>query len=800
MKLRYFVLFFLIAFFHLCEAQVAQIFGIIKDQDSKVVAGASIVLKGTSYKAISDDNGQYQIQNIDAGTYIFAIDIIGFETQEIPFTILEKEAMQIDLIMKSSSILIPEIGIHAYSRGRSHSPERFYIKNDELIRLDFLNANIAMNNPRQIFGKIPGISVWEGDGSGIQLNIAPRGLSPNRSWEFNTRLNGYDITPDPMGYPEAYFTPPIEALENIELVRGASSLQYGPQFGGLLNFVLRKPNLSNKFTVESQNTIGSNGLLSTFNYIGGTIKRLSYTAYYQKRKGDGWRDNSYFNTDHAHIALSYNFSGKLTLGAEVTYMDYISQQSGGLTDSLYKVDPRQSLRSRNWFSAPWLVPSISADYIFDETAKINFKAFGTIGDRNSIGFTKAINIQDDLSNRQLDVDQNRNIGSEVRFIKDVKIKNQTHTLVSGLRFYKGNTHRLQQGDGNKDSGYNMTLEPGKDYERDLKFLNTNFASFAEAFFRINEKLVLTTGLRFEHISSEGEGRLGYKDGKELKMNNVTRTRNFVIFGTGLKYRTSPDKELYSNLFQAYRPVLFSDLTPPATTDVIDENLRDANGFNFDLGYRGKIKNFLNFDINYFHINYKNRIGTIARTDNNTTQQFRTNLGRSTNNGFEGFVEFMPLSLIKTGKYGSLNMFCSIAFIDAKYNEFRTTSILDGKIIETNLSGKQVENAPRKINRYGVNYTFKDFSMTWQLSDIGSTFADATNIVSSNPSSTSGLIPAYKVHDLSASAKLFKNYMLKAGINNLAGVNYFTRRADGYPGPGILPSDGRTFYTTFGVKF
>jgi Fe(3+) dicitrate transport protein len=104
-------------------------------------------------------------------------------------------------------------------------------KKNEVIELAKSNADLASVNQRQIFARVPGLMIWESDGSGIQIGISARGLSPNRSWEFNTRQNGYDITPDVFGYPEAYYTPPMEAVERIEFIRGASSLQFGPQFG-----------------------------------------------------------------------------------------------------------------------------------------------------------------------------------------------------------------------------------------------------------------------------------------------------------------------------------------------------------------------------------------------------------------------------------------------------------------------------------------------------------------------------------------------------------------------------------------
>jgi Fe(3+) dicitrate transport protein len=112
------------------------------------------------------------------------------------------------------------------------------------VRLSSINGNFATNNAREIFSRIPGVNIWENEGSGIQINVGVRGLSPNRSWELNTRQNGYDISSDVFGYPEAY-NPPMEAVETIELIRGGASLQLGLQFGGMLNYVLKRENEKN---------------------------------------------------------------------------------------------------------------------------------------------------------------------------------------------------------------------------------------------------------------------------------------------------------------------------------------------------------------------------------------------------------------------------------------------------------------------------------------------------------------------------------------------------------------------------
>jgi Fe(3+) dicitrate transport protein len=210
---------------------------------------------------------------------------------------------------------------------------------------------------------------------------------------------------------------------------------------------------------------------------------------------------------------------------------------------------------------------------------------------------------------------------------------------------------------------------------------------------------------------------------------------------------------------------------------------------------------MKFDMSYFYLNYADRIGTIARIDNTRgTYQFRTNLGNSVSKGFEGYVEFDPVTaLAKTSRFGYIHLFASLALIDATYQDFATATVNNGQLVEGNLKGNRVENAPRKINRYGVTYRYSKFSVTWQLSDIGEAYADASNTVTPNAAATVGLIPAYKVQDLSASADIAKRYLLRAGINNLTDQMYFTRRAGGYPGPGIMPADGRMFYFTFGFK-
>lgn len=788
-------------------AQLGSISGLITTELNEPLPGASITLAGTVRGVQTNAKGTYILKGLKPGQYTIQVSFVGYKTQSQDVNMKEGEQLEANFMLSDVTEL-QGVSVTAQSgvKGNSFLPQvnEYTItagKKNEVILLDNLQANLTMNNSRQIFSRTPGISVWESDGSGIQLGVASRGLSPNRSWEFNVRMDGYDITPDPMGYPEAYYTPPMEVVDRIEIIRGASSLQYGPQFGGLMNFVLRKPDLSTKLVVESQNTTGNNGLFSSFNYVGGTAGRLSYTTYYQKRLGNGWRQNSNFNTDHSHGEVSYALSNKLKVGAQLTYMYTQSQQAGGLTDTEFAQNAQQSKRARNWFSNPWFIYALTADYVISADSKLSLKYFGTTAERNSIGFTKAITEVDPMGNRQVDRDFYQTNGLELRYLVDYKLGSWKNTVASGLRYFSGEIKRKQLGVGSNGNGMDFDIQGL--YTRDLIFHNTNYAAFAETILRPSERLLMTIGARLEQIETHMMGQSGLSSsGTPLAATPSTRERSFVLLGAGAEYQVSSGTKLYTNIAQAYRPVLASDLLPPATTDVIDPNLSDAKGFNFDLGYRGELGNYLTFDVDYFHLDYDNRVGTISRTNSDgKIYQFRTNLGHSVSKGAEAYIEFSPTTAwLKASKMGNISVFASIAAIQAHYLDFKTTSVVSGKIVESNLAGKSVENAPEKINRYGITYSKKGLSLSWQISDIGQAFADASNTMAANAAATTGLIPAYQVQDVSGSYKFKKYATLKFGVNNLGDSRYFTRRSGGYPGPGILPADGRTWYVGLNVKF
>ena len=687
-------------------------------------------------------------------------------------------------------------------------------KKNALIVLDNVKGNVVSNNMRQVVAKVPGIHIWESDGSGIQIGMAARGLSPNRSWEFNVRQNGYDISADPFGYPEAYYNPQLQAVQRIEIVRGQGALQYGPQFGGLVNYILRNGSeINKKFEFETQQTIGSNGLFNSYNAIGGETEKYHYYGFFDHRNADGYRKNSKYFTNSGYGTFTYRINKKFSLTTELMRSHIRSQQPGGLTDTQIKQDTKQSFRSRNWFDITWTTAAVIANYEINEHTRLNVKAFGIFGDRNSVGYfpSAGIVIADTINKttnqyntRNVNADKYRNGGIEARFITDYNLFNAKQTLSAGLRFYKGGTFRYaSDGKGTTGTDYDMGLSDGI-WNRDIDFKTTNVAAFAENIFRISKKFLIIPGIRYEYITGKASGRNGFTNtGAAIILQDQKKSRGFVLAGIGSEFHTSKSTEIYANITQAYRPVQFADLTAPPTTDVIDQDLKDAKGYNADMGYRGKIKNWLFFDAGFFYLQYNNRIGTIVqqRTDG-SFYNYRTNVGNSSSKGFEGLVEFSPVKAFskKTTK-ADASVFISYSYTDAQYGNLKViTKNSSNQLVETNLKNKKVENAPENILRTGLTISYNSLSLTGQLSYVDESYADANNTITATANAQNGLIPAYSITDITAVYKFSNKLNIKAGINNLSNEKYFTRRAGGYPGPGALPADGRSFFVSVGAKF
>jgi Fe(3+) dicitrate transport protein len=716
------------------------------------------------------------------------------------FTLLVLVGLQTIKAQENSENSLKEVIVKGFKtvNGIGHLPDSkdgiiYAGKKSEIILVDSLDANKAVNNTRQILGRIPGLNIVETESSGFTANgIATRGLNPSQSVEMNTRQNGYNISADIYGYNESYYIPPMESVSRIELVRGAASLQFGSQFGGLVNYVTKDAPKNKPFEFITSQTMGSYGLFNSFNSVGGNYKKWSYYGFLQYRNMEGYRPNSQQTQVSGFGKIQYNHSEKLNFGVEYSLLRNKIKMPGGLTDSLFYANPKTSTRARNWLKSPWNIITAYANYTPSENSILSVKSTYLFSSRslvwrNEDGGAEATDDIDPITGqyvpREVGIEKMNNTTTEVRYSQNYYLGNQKSTLAGGIRQSYAWFKRQGGGEGTTNSDFDLSITG--DWGYDLDFTTTNLAPFVENIFKLSKNFTITPGFRFEYLRNTAKGHKETEG--DIQITDEVRNRTFALAGLGLELKSGKNTSIYANISQAYRPIDYSQLEPFGTSSRIDPNLKDSKGFNSDLGYRGTLRNYLNFDIGLFYMAYNDRIGVTLATDPITGDYYslRKNIANSVHKGVESYIEFNILKYLNAQSDYGLSIFNSFSYVDAKYTngEFK---------------GNRVEAAAETINRIGLIFSTSKLSTTLQYNYVGDAFGDASNVMTSQDP-VAGHIPSYTVWDWSASYKL-NNFAIKLGANNLADKSYFTRRTDEYPGPGIIPAVGRSFYLGFTAKF
>jgi|AntRauTorckE5430_2_1112549.scaffolds.fasta_scaffold00678_6 Fe(3+) dicitrate transport protein len=819
---RLYLAFFLLLFASCVSAQKMLTLTVIQGGDNTPLAAVEVFAQETGRVYMTDRRG---VATITTATDELTLTIFanGFASrQEVVVMDSSRINLEISLTplqMNLAAVTVVAEGEKRFALTRLRAVEGTAIyagKKTEVVRLDALTVNLASNQARQIYAEVSGLNIYESDDAGLQLSIGGRGLDPNRSASFNTRQNGYDISADVLGYPESYYTPPAEALAEIQVIRGAASLQYGTQFGGLVNFVFREPNPRKKIELTSRQTVGSYGLFTSFNSLSGTVGKLGYYGFFNYKRGDGFRDNSGFNSRNAYLHLDYEVTEGSKISLEYTYLDYLAQQAGGLTDAQFYTDPFQSNRTRNWFDVDWQLYNLKWEHrISDRTnASVNF--FGLNAARAAIGFrTNRVSQVDDLTApRDLIVNTFSNWGVEARLLHRYKIGDRSAVALLGVKYYNADNTGLQgPGTSGTDADFRLATNdfPTFPNQSIFTFPNRNVAVFGEHIFYLTDKLSITPGARYEYIRTEAMGSYRRIDfdlaGNPIRDNEFletfSRPRNRLLLGVGLSYQPNERTDFFANISQNYRSVTFSDIRTVNPSFQVDPNITDESGYTADAGVRGQTGR-LAYTANVFGLRYNGRLGEVLTPEtqvNASGQEVETgriirrrgNIGSAFLYGFESLLEYQAFDAetAKRTPY-TLTAFANTSLTRSRY--------LDSEI--AGVTGNEVEFIPLLNVKTGLRFGYGNLLGSIQYSYLGQQFTDASNAAQDREDNQSGIvgaIPAYGVMDLSLSYH-WRWLTLETGATNLLDEVYFTRRATGYPGPGIIPSAPVAGYLTVGVTW
>jgi Fe(3+) dicitrate transport protein len=643
-------------------------------------------------------------------------------------------------------------------------------KKTAVIDLDAQPQNVG-NNYRQALSQTPSLVLVEE--SSPLISIGYRGLNPHRAQFTQVLRDGIPIHADQFGYPEAYYTPPLDTVDRIEFLHGGAALQYGPQPGGSLNYITHRPRTDKPFSLRTQHVVGSDDLYSTFTSADGTVDKLGYYLYFNHRETDGFRSaNSGYDLDTAAIKLLYTLDngGKIIFNAD-TYEE-THGEPGGLTKEAFDSGNLDATRLFDSFTLER--DSVSVTYEIEPTADSFFTTTAWWSDytryskRQRGGGFGTLPTGPDAGSNSIEDQQFETLGIDSRYRVNWGGANRDHTFSTGVQLYhvdsprvesRGATPGASSGDVRKSSDREVLYAP----------------VFAENKFTFGQ-FSITPGIRLENFRQEVKERVNLDKIDPLSpLAEKEVSENVLLGGLGAEYATDDRSAVYANISQGYRPQIFTEAVPLNNGQIINDDLSEGKSLEYEIGYRSRPLDWLSFDASAFLLSFKDQIGTVTNPDLTSTLE---NVGDSVHKGIDLSVNTDLLDLIAgTDSYGSLIWYVNGTLLDAEFT--------DGPS-----DGFTPQYAPDYILRTGFTYSYKNLGKI----SLGGTFVN--DHFADNTNTAAYEVPGYMVWDLTAEYRVHENVRLIAGINNLFDESYFTRvRPDG-----IDPSNERNYYIGASFEF
>ena len=662
-------------------------------------------------------------------------------------------------------------------------------KKTSIIDLDEF-PRITNNNYRQALAKTPGLFVSEE--TSPLISIGYRGLDPNRVQFTQVLKDAIPIHADQFGYPEAYYSPPLDTVDRLEFLRGGAALVYGPQPGGALNFITHRPRTDRPVSFGTTNTFGSDGYYSNFTYLDGTSERLGYYGYYNHRESDGFREaNSDFSLDAGQLklVLDGNTNSRWILSLEGYAEEH--GEPGGLSLARYNQNRNATSRFFDRFELERYFASLAWERDFSDATRLTLTGWGGYYSRFSMR-QRTLPSGALLNSNTIEHQEFYTVGLDARLRHDYVLWGGTHTLAGGLQLYHTDSPRQDR------RGATATDRDGvirNDNDREIFYLPV----FVENRFNWG-RFSIVPGVRFENAWQGVRENVNLdKLAAGTPLGDEEEYEFVPLFGLGVNYEVARKIDLYANVSQSYRPKIFTQAVPTGGTTVIPEDLTESRAIQYEIGFRGTPSDWLTWDVSGFLLDFDDQIGTVALPGGRSTL---ANVGRAKHYGAEISGELDLLGLLAPriappsaeapmskdakdaarftigDRIGSLSIYAGITLLDAEF-------------VSGPLDGRTPRFAPDHLIRAGLVYRLKD---KWKLAFIG-TFVDDSYADDANTAER--FVPAHSVWDLTAEARVYKDMVtLNAGINNVFDEDYYARITN----TGIDPAPRRNYYAGFSLKF
>ncbi|MEO8460131.1 MAG: TonB-dependent receptor [Dokdonella sp.] len=664
-------------------------------------------------------------------------------------------------------------------------------KKTSITKLDNI-PTVVDNNLRDLFAQTPGLFYSEQQSPG-QLNLSYRGIGNPQESEFVTVLqDGIPLEADWIGYPTIYAFPLPQTIEEVQLIRGGSSLLYGPEPPPTVNVISRKPVADRPLAGYTENVVGSNGLFATFNKISGTSGNWDYLLDVHYRKNDGERDNGDSDLKGGDLHIGYRPDDRAYYALDFHASQLETGDPGKLTYTQFAADEQQTTTPFNKLWTDRYVLSLSHTREFGDDTELAAKVWAGYADQASRSQDRGAA----PTTATLQDDQFRFSGLDARVV---------HHWGRGNAFTVGTT--LYHSDAPFRQWQEDNLAPGRydhrgDPCRSPAQLNcaklrqqrsTDYgAVFAENVFRLPNHWHVVPSVRLERETVDIN--------ESIKPSNLTRdlvdrsvSHTVPLFGLGIGNDFGHLNETYFNVSQGWRPVRYFDVGSPfgnlAAGAINDPD--PTHVVSWEAGVHGTPINGLFYDASLFLVSVKDRIesqpaGPSAPPGNT----INVNTGDTRHRGFEGQIDYDFLVARDPQSTRHFSVFANVSLLGSEFTSSRDPARI----------GATPAFSPRYLARVGLVYREdKKLKLALSAVSVASQYFQDSNLPAGSagaPNYIPAKVPSYTVADFSADYWVMPNVRLLGGISNIADRKYYSRVFSN----GLEPGIGRTFYAGVAFEF
>jgi Fe(3+) dicitrate transport protein len=603
---------------------------------------------------------------------------------------------------------------------------------------------------------VPGVVIKPEEETAVVANIGLRGLSAADN-KLLVLEDGVPVSPGAFTGNGRYYNPRIQRMEGIEVLKGASSLRYGPNtIGGVINYKTKQPEDGVAVTGQAgsfgyqEYMLEAGGKAMDGRAIGG-INAVTSSSNGFMGKGFEMRDvmlkgGMALNEDHWLSAKYTHYQNDANISYRGLLLDaYNSRARYNPAPDDYFLTARDSLDlNHEWAIAP--KTQLNTLVYWSQMSRDYWRFDLVSGTPTSGG---RWNYSNTVKGNNRDFER-RGIDSRLKFNHEsFGIQNEAEI---GVRI-ADETMRSEVVTATRAAPRTGTVG-SKAFQKAV-----NSALFAENKFLVNERLSISPGIRVEHYTLERTETGG----------SGASSNTEVMPGLGSTYRITPENQLFGGIYKAFAPPQIADAIDKFGSD---QQLEAERSTNYEIGLRGK-RDTLQYEIAAFMMDFSNQV-----VASNSGGFITANGGKTLHQGVEAGVKY--------------------ALGDGWDVNANFTYIPVAKFDSGTYAGKRVTYTPEIVSNFIIGYKKEKLSSSLIFSYVGSQYTDQANTEAITESTTgffTGKTAAYTVVDLTANYALDKNLMLFGSIKNLADTHYIASLRQG-----IYVGTARSLFAGVRYKF